>query len=361
MIVATFFYYQNEKTLYIDLASSNLQNIASKASNEVIVSHMMNGFFDKEKYLDSTQFKISFYNKDKEFMYGTLEDSIDFSQNRYFKEDRLFIVDSSTVGHLGIWYIALKDNSLKKEINNLKLDIFFIFFIFYFFVSFIGWYLARLFLKPIKDEQNRLNNFIKDTSHELNTPITALIMSCQGETLSAKQIERVKLSAKRVSDIYRDLSFLFLEERNIKECEEIDLKAIIEEEILNFEPLYSRKRLKIELNLEYFSYKIVKDDFIRLFSNLFSNAIKYNKQDGKIIVSLKNGVLFIEDSGIGIEKNKFEDIFKRYYRATDFTGGFGLGLNIVYTICKMYNIKIDIDSQIDIGTLFTIDFIKIDK
>ena len=54
MLFVAFFYYQNEKTLYIDLTKSNMQNITSKASNEVIVSHMMGLKFDKERYLVPT-------------------------------------------------------------------------------------------------------------------------------------------------------------------------------------------------------------------------------------------------------------------------------------------------------------------
>ena len=58
MLIALFFYYQNEKTLYIDLAKSNMQNIVSKASNEIIVSHMLNGVFNKESYLNNQDYKI---------------------------------------------------------------------------------------------------------------------------------------------------------------------------------------------------------------------------------------------------------------------------------------------------------------
>ena len=59
----------------------------------------------------------------------------------------------------------------------------------------------------------KLNNFIKDTTHELNTPISAILMSTENKTLSEKQIERVRISAKRVSDIYSDLTYLFLENK----------------------------------------------------------------------------------------------------------------------------------------------------
>ena len=356
MLIALFFYYQNEKTLYIDLAKSNMQNIVSKVSSEIIVSHMLNGNFNKESYLNNQEYKISFYDKDKNFLFGNLEGDFSFEQNFYNDEEKLIIIDSSTVGHLGIWYIVLKDNSLKEKISNLKLNIVLIFFIFYSIITLIGWSLAKMFLRPIKNERERLNNFIKDTTHELNTPISAIIMSCEGDNLTQKQLDRIKFSAKRVSEIYKDLTYIFLENIEKKNFDKIDLSKIIKQEIISFEPMIARKKLKIDLQLEEFFYEISKDDFIRLFNNLFSNAIKYNKTDGNIDIILKNRELIIKDTGIGVSKDKIKDIFNRYYRGTNQSGGFGLGLNIVNMICKTYNIKIDVESIEDSGTKFILNF-----
>lgn len=354
MLIALFFYYQNEKTLYLDLVKSNMQNIVSKVSNEIIISHMLDVEFDKNIYLNTQDYKISFYDKDKNLLFGNLDEKLNFEQNFYNDEEKLIIVDSSTVGHLGIWYIALKDNSLKEKISNLKLNIFLIFLIFYTIIAILSWSLAKLFLKPIKNERERLNNFIKDTTHELNTPISAIIMSCEDDNLTKKQIDRIKFSAKRVSEIYKDLTYIFLGNIEKKSLDKIDLSKVIKEEIINFEPMIARKRLKINLNIEEFFYEINKDDFIRLFNNLFSNAIKYNKTDGNIDIILQNSELIIKDSGIGISKDKIKDIFNRYYRATNQSGGFGLGLNIVNMICKTYNIKIDVQSSENIGSTFTL-------
>ena len=354
MLIALFFYYQNEKTLYLDLVKSNMQNIVSKVSNEIIISHMLDVEFDKNIYLNNQDYTISFYDKDKNLLFGNLDEKLNFEQNFYNDEEKLIIVDSSTVGHLGIWYIALKDNSLKEKISNLKLNIFLIFLIFYTIIAIVSWSLAKLFLKPIKNERERLNNFIKDTTHELNTPISAIIMSCEDDNLTKKQLDRIKFSAKRVSEIYKDLTYIFLGNIEKKSLDKIDLSKVIKEEIINFEPMIARKRLKINLNIEEFFYEINKDDFIRLFNNLFSNAIKYNKTDGNIDIILQNSELIIKDSGIGISKDKIKDIFNRYYRATNQSGGFGLGLNIVNMICKTYNIKIDVQSLENIGSTFTL-------
>ncbi|MGJ0286991.1 sensor histidine kinase [Aliarcobacter cryaerophilus] len=354
MLIALFFYYQNEKTLYLDLVKSNMQNIVSKVSNEIIISHMLDVEFDKNIYLNNQDYTISFYDKGKNLLFGNLDEKLNFEQNFYNDEEKLIIVDSSTVGHLGIWYIALKDNSLKEKISNLKLNIFLIFLIFYTIIAIVSWSLAKLFLKPIKNERERLNNFIKDTTHELNTPISAIIMSCEDDNLTKKQLDRIKFSAKRVSEIYKDLTYIFLGNIEKKSSLKLDLSKVIKEEIINFEPMIARKRLKININIEEFFYEINKDDFIRLFNNLFSNAIKYNKTDGNIDIILQNRELIIKDSGIGISKDKIKDIFNRYYRATNQSGGFGLGLNIVNMICKTYNIKIDVQSLENVGSTFTL-------
>lgn len=352
LIIALFFYFQGEKTLYIDLEKSNLQNIISKASNEIIVSHMNNSLFIKEKYLENRDFLISFFDKNQKEIFGNLKEKIDLNKSFLYDEKSMILVDNSTVGHQNIWYIAIKSENIKSKIDKLFLNVVLIFLFIYSIISLVGIYLAKLFLKPIKDEQIRLNNFIKDTTHELNTPISAILMSCEDENISKKQLERIKFSAKRVSEIYSDLSYLFLKNSEKKAVQEIELKKIIEDELIEFEPMILRKKLTINLDLEELYYKILNDDFVRLFNNILSNAIKYNRQNGFINITLKNKILVIEDSGIGIDEKSKEDIFKRYFRATNQSGGFGLGLNIVDKICKKYGIKIDIYSLKDRGTSF---------
>ena len=357
MILVGVLYYQNEKTMYIDLVKSNIQNIASKASNEIIVSHMMETNFDKEKYLNSQDYKISFYDKNKNLIFGNFLESVDFGQKFIMDNYSIILVDNSTVGHLGIDYIVIKDISLADKIDNLKIQIISILLIMYLFIAIIGFYLAKLFLKPIKDEREKLNNFIKDTTHELNTPISAILMSAEGKNLSEKQIERIRISAKRVSEIYSDLTYLFLENKDtIKNAQDYNLKNLINEQMEYLDLIASKKKIIINKNIEDFFYKIDKDDFIRIFNNLISNAIKYNNIGGKIDISLKDNELKISDNGIGIFDEKIKDIYKRYYRATTEQGGFGIGLSIVNYLCNIYKIKIIVESQIDEGTTFTLDF-----
>ena len=350
-------YFQNEKILYFDLTKSNMQNITSQISSKIVFSHMTNTPIDTKDLLKSTEYKISFYNEKKEKVFGNLNNEIDFTKDLIQYEKHFILIDKSTLGHLGIFYIAIEENLYFEKIKSLQINIFFFFILLYSIISLIGFYLAKLFLKPIKEEREKLNNFIKDTTHELNTPISAILMSTEFEDLNSKQIERVRLSAKRISEIYKDLTYIFLEDnQKTKVINELSLKDIIEEQLKYFEILASKKKISLSTNLVEFKYKINEDDFLRVFNNLVSNAIKYNKMNGKLEIILSNNILTIKDTGIGIEKEKISNIFNRYYRATSEQGGFGIGLNIVNKICKNYNIKIDVESKLNEGTTFTLIF-----
>ncbi|MBP7742231.1 MAG: HAMP domain-containing histidine kinase [Aliarcobacter sp.] len=352
-----FFYFQNEKTLYYDLTKSNMQNVVSKISSKIIFAHMTNSEFKKDYLLKTNDYKISFYNEKKEKIFGNLDDNIDFTKTIMDYKKHFILIDSSTQGHLGVYYIAIKENLFFEQISKLKMNIVFIFLLIYSFIALIGFYLAKLFLKPIKDERLRLNNFIKDTTHELNTPISAILMSTETANLNEKQIERIRLSAKRISEIYKDLTYVFLQNKQNKNTQEIiNLEKIIIEQLEHFQILASKKNINIILTLEKFDYQIIKDDFIRVFNNLISNAIKYNKIGGTLEITLKNKELIIKDTGIGISTVKLKDIYKRYYRATQEQGGFGIGLSIVNQICNNYNIKIEVNSQEKIGTTFFLKF-----
>ena len=358
IFIATF-YYQKEKTLYFDLTKSNMQNTVSKISTQVIFAHMSNSDFDKTRLLDNKKYKVAFYDENKNKIFGNLEKKVNFNKKLTQEDKNFILIDDSTLGHLGIFYIVLEENVFIEKIQELKLNILLFFILIYLLIALIGSYLAKLFLKPIKEERIKLNNFIKDTTHELNTPITAILMSIESKNLSDKQLERVRLSTKRISEIYNDLTYIFLQNQNQNQenlKEELLLNEVLREQLTSFEPLSLKKKIEIKLDLEEFKYLINKDDFIRVINNLISNAIKYNHVSGKVFITLKNKTLVVKDTGIGIEKEKIKDIYKRYFRATSEQGGFGIGLNIVSHVCKKYDIKIYVSSKINEGTTFFLKF-----
>lgn len=357
MALIALLYYQNEKKLYFDLTKTKVQNSASSISSKIILAHMSGQKNDVRDMLFEDDYEFSLYNSQKKKIYGKFNEQIDFSKKLIEKKEYFILIDNSTYNHLGVAYIAIKDDSFYKALKTLKINIILLFLVIYLIISLIGFYLAKLFLKPIKDERQRLNNFIKDTTHELNTPVSAILMSTEKDELSQKQINRIKLAALKISEVYKDLTYVFLEDKNIQtDIKTHDLKQIIEEQLKYFESLAEKKSIHIKYKLEQTLFEIDENDFIRLFNNIVSNAIKYNKKKGSIHICLEKNKLSIKDSGIGIEQSNIKDIFNRYYRATSQSGGFGIGLNIVQTLCVKYKIKIEVQSELNKGTKFTLIF-----
>lgn len=357
MLIIALLYYQNEKRLYFDLAKTKMQNVVSNITSQIIFAHMSGNTLDLKQFLKTDTYNISFYDRNKNIIVGNLNETIDFSKDLIEKEQHFILINDSAYGHLNVNYIAIKENFFYKTLKKLKVDITVFFLLVYSILALIGFYLSKLLIKPIKDEREKLNNFIKDTTHELNTPISAILMSTENEDLTNKQIKRIKIAANKISEIYKDLTFIFLEEvTQTKDIKEINLKDTINSQIKYFEALAERKKIDIKTSLEDTKFSIDENDFTRLFNNLLSNAVKYNKVKGSIFIELKDNTLTIKDTGIGIEKEKIRDIFNRYFRATTQSGGFGIGLNIVKNITTLYNIDIKIDSKIKVGTTFTLKF-----
>lgn len=358
-IIIGFLYYQNEKRLYLDLAKTKVENEVSKIASKIIFAHMSNKELNIKDFLSKNKYELSFYNDKKEKILGNINKQLDFSKKILLEQEYFILISDATFGHLGVSYIAIKDYSFSIYVKELQENIVLIFLSLYSIISLIGFYLARLFLQPIKDEREKLNNFIKDTTHELNTPISAILMSAEGkeETLSKKQSQRIQIAAHRISEIYKDLTYVFLEEKeDKKDLKEISLDEIVLEQLKYFEVLAEKKKLTINKDIKKLNFKVERNDFIRLFNNILSNAIKYNKKNGSIHIIVNEKQLIIKDTGIGIDENKIKDIFKRYFRATSTSGGFGLGLNIVRDICQRYNIKTNVSSIQNKETIFTFTF-----
>jgi signal transduction histidine kinase len=96
-----------------------------------------------------------------------------------------------------------------------------------------------------------------------------------------------------------------------------------------------------------------------MIDNLIINAIKYNKKDGFINISNKNNILYIEDSGFGIDTKNLFKVYDKYFQEDSLHQGFGLGLNIVKEYCDKYKIIIKIDSKEGVGTTFSLDYTAI--
>ncbi len=333
---------------------------ATQLSSDIINAHMSDTPLSLEKLTTSQKFKIGFFDENKKPIKSTIDQKIDFSKDLNEDNNRLLLVNQGAFGHLGVTYTVILENSFYSSIINLKKIIIISLFILYLLLTIVGYYLAKLFIKPIQMKRIQLNEFIKDSTHELNTPISALLMSIKPQDQMSKvEYNRIKISANRISDIYKDLSFLLLEKSNSKDLKMklLNINKAIKKQIIYLAPLADKKKLKIIVNFHNeIEFKIDKESLNRLLNNLLVNAIKYNKLEGKIEITVKDKTLSIKDSGIGIEAKHKKEIYNRFYRGTKHSGGFGLGLNIVYNICKNYGIKIDMDSKEGVGSSFELKF-----
>ena len=358
--VIAYLFYQNESRFFYDKTRTHLQMKASKLSSKIIHAHMMNKVFSLEKVLQEYEDKIGFYDKNNCAIVSNIKGEIDFSTQLYQKSNKIILVDKSTFGHLGVESIVIEKNGIEIFMEALQLKIIISLLLIYLFLGVVGYFLAKLFIKPIQLKRIQLDNFIKDSTHELNTPITALMLSVNSPMLqSPKNLERIRLSASRVSAIHKDLTYLMLDSQRSKTkiVEELLLNNILKEELTYLTLLAEKK--KIEMNVydeEEIYFNIDKESFVRLIHNLISNAIKYNTIGGKIEIRLAENMICIKDTGIGIPKEHQKGIYERFYRATHQVGGFGLGLNIVHKVCKEYGIKITFDSRVDEGTTFWLRF-----
>jgi len=358
--IIAYLFYQNESRFFYDKTRSSLEVRAGKLSSKIIYAHMMGKELSLDDIVAKDKNKIGFYDKNNAIISSSISNSINFSKHIYQNKNSMILVDKSTFGHLGVESIVLEQEGVESFVTDLQYKILFSLLFIYLLLTIIGYFLAKLFIKPIQLKRIQLDNFIKDSTHELNTPITALILSVNSPMVnSPKNLERIRLSASRVSAIHKDLTYLMLDSENShsKVIEELLLNAILKEE-LSYLTLLAEKK-KIEMQVEYrdeIYFKIDKESFVRLIHNLISNAIKYNTIGGKIEIVLKENTIMIKDTGIGIAKEHQKGIYERFYRATNQVGGFGLGLNIVYKVCKEYNIEIDFESTVDKGTTFWLRF-----
>lgn len=356
--VIAYLFYQNESKDFYEKTRNVMQMNASVISSKIIHAHMSGKAFSLDKVVNTYQGKIGFYDKNNQVIISSIADSIDFREKLYTDKEKMILVDNSTFGHLGVKSIVIETNGVAKYIRTLAYQIIFYLLVVYLFLAIVGYFLAKLFIKPIQLKRIQLDNFIKDSTHELNTPITALMLSVNSPKLeSPKNLERIKLSAKRVSEIHKDLTYLMLDKAKELVIEELNLNMILKEELSYLSLLAEKKKITIEQYIEDEIYfKIDKESFVRLIHNLINNAIKYNKINGVIEITIVDNLIIIKDSGIGIPKKDQKAVYERFYRASNQVGGFGLGLNIVHKVCEVYGIGIEFESKVEVGTTFVLSF-----
>ncbi|UTJ05362.1 sensor histidine kinase [Arcobacter roscoffensis] len=315
--------------------------------------------FDKYKfYPRDEKFNSAIFDSDKTEIFSTLQsNSINFEEVAYISNKKIHYIDKPESYYLGAKYIIVEiddDRAWFKKVKNEMISFGLLAFI---FMSIVGYFIAKLFLRPMRDSLHLLDRFIKDTTHELNTPISAIVTNiemidknCLDEK-TLKKINRIDIGAKTISNIYEDLTFLTLNNKIISQNEKLDLSKIARQRVEYFRSLARIKKIDFDLHIDEDVFLLCDvKKFSKLLDNLLSNAIKYNKVNGTIKLILIEQKLIVEDTGKGMSQENLENLFERYSRFDKSVGGFGIGLNIVYLIAKEYDLKINVTSKLKVGT-----------
>jgi two-component system OmpR family sensor kinase len=331
--------------------------LSSKIIMEAMKQEKVSLLQDFLKTLKHCRFQVGYYDKNKKPYYTEISKVKRFDADFFIENMQCYTVTEDNSEHLGVRYIVLKEDNLAKDLHQLRLKIIGYLVFSFLLMGIVGYFLGRLFLQPVREQIESLDRFISDTTHELNTPISAILMTTQLlKEVEPKKMKRLEASAKRLSVMYSSLTYRL--EGKVEASEVLCFSNIVKERVGYVKELIDSKHLHIELELEPTEVFMPKSSAYRLIDNLLSNAIKYSDLNDSITITLKNNVLSIKDTGIGIDEKVQEDIFKRYNRANDERGGFGIGLSIVLSICKKYRIKLGLKSKKGEGSIFILTFPK---
>lgn len=224
-----------------------------------------------------------------------------------------------------------------------------------------------------KEKEKLRENFITLVSHELRSPLAAVQQNLMAITkgMAGMIPEKIKNILLKMSTRINYLIALINDWLNmsrietgelIREMEPVDLKVILSDVIDQLKPLAKEKQVTLQLHIPEKYPEIMgnRETLQMLFTNLIDNGIKYNKNNGMVDITLE-GIgdytkVAIRDNGIGIPKEKLPLIFEQFYRVKQDVSiqGSGLGLSIAKQIAEAHYGSIEVQSEINVGTTFTV-------
>jgi PAS domain S-box-containing protein len=236
--------------------------------------------------------------------------------------------------------------------------------------------------KELKRLDRLKDDFLSNVSHELKTPMISvmgylgMILKEKVGSLTEQQKKFLEMSyknllklEKRIDDLL-DLAELGIQ-KNDWTFEPINLSKVVEFSCSTVEPLAQEHQIQLEVQLPQDPILVsgVEDKLNQLFDNLLTNAIKYNRQGGKIGVTLSQDPQFaftrIEDTGIGISHQSLKEVFTRHFQEKKKTlgdvKGLGIGLSLVQEIVKLHGGEVHLESELGKGSTFVVKLPKNSK
>ncbi len=220
-------------------------------------------------------------------------------------------------------------------------------FLYFFILSIVSILISLLFsfyaLRPMRDSLKLLEEFIRDIIHDLNTPITSILLNLKMMPQRGEEVESIAVSAKAISMLHKNLDTYL---RDMKfEKEPVFIQDVVDEQVKFFSSMYDY--LDWRVDIENFTIKSDKNALSRIIYNLLSNACKYNTSTGFIEIIAKDGKLSISNNSYGIKDPS--KLFNRFYKESQ--RGLGIGLHIVQKLSDELNIKKNIKVNKNIFTI----------
>jgi len=204
-------------------------------------------------------------------------------------------------------------------------------------------------LKPLFKSDEKLQQSIKETIHELNIPVSTIKMNAQllqktiSDEKSLKRLDRINQASNNLLKLYENMEYNIKKEIDKIDKQEFYLDEIIAISCEKFDDI--KKNTIITTNVP--SIKLFTDlnGFEKTVDNLISNAIKHNIKDNPLVnIEYKNGILSVFNTGEKIDTKNLFIVFDKYFQEDSSKDGFGLGLAMVKEFCDKNKITINIDT-----------------
>jgi two-component system OmpR family sensor kinase len=354
LLAATFYYRYEEQRMLLGYKDRMIDYAAEQIRR---LRDLHERFPETRRYPRDQRFRSAIYDLEYVQIFSTLHDNrVDFLGDIYRRDGVIHFVKLLDNYYLGAKYLFIEVPEDRGWWFGTLSRILMAGLLLGGLLAILGFYLAHLFVRPMRRSIELLDDFIQDTTHELNTPISAILGNVEMidperlEVRDRKRFERIAVAARSVSALYEDLKFLTLERHRPVEDRPLDLKALLEERLEYFDGMLRGKEIRVDRDLAEAQIHADPRLIARLVDNLLSNAIKYNRRRGRIDIRLRPGRLEIGDTGVGMSRGEQEEVFERYRRFSEAEGGFGLGLDIVKRIVEHYDMRIELESVKGEGT-----------
>jgi len=273
----------------------------------------------------------SFFFDDDKFTIETIP-KVDKNQlyELYFDNNNLYIItpilDNQNISLAILYPLSSYNNLLEDTTDSLLIQ--------FILLSLISTLISIIFalysLSPIRESIRVLEEFIKDIIHDLNTPITSILINLKMMKKN-DEVESIMESTNAISMLHKNLTSYL---NNMQfEKEKFNLKDTINQQIKLFSSLYDYLNWSIDIEDRVIYSN--QNALSRVIYNLISNACKYNISNGFIEIKIRDNILSISNSSYGIKKPS--KVFDRFYKES--SRGLGIGLHIVDKLCIELGVK----------------------